>query len=50
MELELFSAAFFSALFAIVLIAFFFWCYKEVNPPVDETTPMSWRTRWLTVP
>ena len=36
--------------FAIVLIAFFFWCYKEVNPPVDETTPMSWRTRWLLGP
>jgi len=36
--------------FAIVLFAFFFWCYKEVNPPVTETTPWTWKTRWLLSP
>lgn len=36
--------------FAIVLFAFFFWCFKEVNPPVTDTTPASWKTRWLLSP
>lgn len=36
--------------FAIVLFAFFFWCYKEVNPPVTDTTPRTWKTRWLLAP
>lgn len=33
-------------IFAIVLVAYFFWCYKEVGgPPADR--PNAWRTRWL---
>jgi hypothetical protein len=33
-------------IFAIVLVAYFFWCYKEVGgPPADR--PLAWRTRWL---
>jgi hypothetical protein len=34
-------------IFAIVLIAFFFWCYKEAVGPADTAPAMSWRTRWL---
>src|SRR5690349_23035106 len=37
-------------LFAIVLIAYFFWCYKEVAGPPPVDPPMSWRTRWLLAP
>ena len=33
-------------IFAIVLVAYFFWCYKEVGgPPADR--PRALRTRWL---
>ena len=36
-------------IFAIVLIGFFFWCYKEVGgPPADR--PDALRTRWLLAP
>jgi hypothetical protein len=35
-------------IFAIVLIGFFFWCYKEVGGPADRLD--SWRTRWLLSP
>ena len=34
-------------LFAIVLIAYFFWCYKEAVGPAPAAPAMSWRTRWL---
>jgi len=37
-------------LFAIVLIAYFFWCYKEVAGPAPVAPAMSWRTRWLLAP
>jgi len=37
-------------LFAIVLIGFFFWCYKEVAGPAPIAPAMSWRTRWLLAP
>ena len=36
--------------FAIVLFAFFFWCYKEVAGPAPEGSERSWRTRWLLSP
>lgn len=36
--------------FAVVLFAFFFWCYKEVNEPVTAATAGNWRTRWLLSP
>ena len=36
--------------FAIVLFAFFFWCYKEVAGPPPEGRERSWRTRWLLSP
>ncbi len=36
--------------FAIVLFAFFFWCFKEVNPPVTDDTRRSWKARWLLSP
>jgi hypothetical protein len=36
--------------FAIVLFAFFFWCYKEVAGPAPLEPAMSWRTRWLLSP
>lgn len=36
--------------FAIVLFAFFFWCYKEVAGPVPVGSERSWRTRWLLAP
>jgi hypothetical protein len=36
-------------IFAIVLIGYFFWCYKEVGgPPADR--PDAMRTRWLLAP
>ena len=37
-------------IFAIVLIGFFFWCYKEVAGPALVAPAMSWRTRWLLAP
>jgi hypothetical protein len=37
-------------LFAIVLIAYFFWCYKEAAGPAPIAPAMSWRTRWLLAP
>lgn len=36
--------------FAIVLLAFFFWCYKEVAGPAPIAARLSWRTRWLLAP
>ncbi|HEX8028238.1 MAG TPA: hypothetical protein VF491_07255 [Vicinamibacterales bacterium] len=36
--------------FAIVLFAFFFWCYKEVAGPAQAGTERTWRTRWLLSP
>ena len=36
--------------FAVVLFAFFFWCYKEVAGPVPDGSARSWRTRWLLAP
>ena len=37
-------------IFAIVLVGYYFWCYKEVAGPVDESAIRSWRTRWLLSP
>lgn len=37
-------------IFAIVLIGYFFWCYKEAVGPAPIAPPMSWRTRWLLAP
>jgi len=37
-------------IFAIVLIGYYFWCYKEVAGPVAEFAINSWRTRWLLSP
>jgi hypothetical protein len=37
-------------LFAIVLIGYFFWCYKEVAGPAPEQPRPSARTRWLLSP
>ncbi len=34
-------------IFAIVLLGYFFWCYKEVAGPAPEETRPSGRTRWL---
>ncbi|HYE85214.1 MAG TPA: hypothetical protein VEA16_02575 [Vicinamibacterales bacterium] len=34
-------------IFAVVLLAYFFWCYKEVAGPAPVAPAMSWRTRWL---
>ncbi len=34
-------------IFAIVLIGYFFWCYKEVAGPVPDDAKPSARTRWL---
>ena len=34
-------------IFAIVLIGYFFWCYKEVAGPVPDEARPSARTRWL---
>lgn len=37
-------------IFAVVLIGYFFWCYKEVAGPAPIAPAMSWRTRWLLAP
>lgn len=37
-------------IFAIVLIGYYFWCYKEVAGPISEIQLTSWRTRWLLAP
>ena len=37
-------------LFAVVLIGYFFWCYKEAVGPAPTAPAMSWRTRWLLAP
>lgn len=37
-------------IFAIVLIGYYFWCYKEVAGPIAESQLTSWRTRWLLGP
>lgn len=37
-------------IFTLVLIGFFFWCYKEVGGPAPLAPAMSWRTRWLLAP
>jgi hypothetical protein len=37
-------------IFALVLFAYYFWCYKEVAGPPPETMRQSWRTRWLLSP
>jgi hypothetical protein len=34
-------------IFAIVLVGYFFWCYKEVAGPAPAAPALSWRTRWL---
>ncbi len=36
-------------IFAIVLVGYYFWCYKEVAGPAP-LGPSSWRTRWLLGP
>jgi hypothetical protein len=37
-------------IFAIVLIGYYFWCYKEVAGTITEFQLTSWRTRWLLAP
>src|SRR5688500_3348951 len=37
-------------IFAIVVFAYYFWCYKEVAGPVPDAPRPSWRTRWLLAP
>lgn len=37
-------------IFAIVLVGYYFWCYKEVTGPISEDQLTSWRTRWLLAP
>ncbi|MGE0866797.1 MAG: hypothetical protein AB7P34_23070 [Vicinamibacterales bacterium] len=37
-------------IFAIVLLGYYFWCYKEVAGAVAEDELGSWRTRWLLGP
>ena len=37
-------------IFAVVLIGYFFWCYKEVAGPATLEPAMSRRTRWLLAP
>ncbi len=37
-------------IFAVVLIGYFSWCYKEVAGPAPVAAAMSWRTRWLLAP
>jgi hypothetical protein len=37
-------------IFAIVLIGYYFWCYKEVAGPPPEARRPSWRTTWLLSP
>lgn len=34
-------------IFAIVLLGYYFWCYKEVAGPAPEDSEASARTRWL---
>jgi hypothetical protein len=36
--------------FAVVLFAYFFWCYKEVAGPNKPIAGQAWRTRWLLSP
>lgn len=36
--------------FAIILFAYFFWCYKEVAGPIAPASIGSWRTVWLLSP
>lgn len=36
--------------FAIILFAYFFWCYKEVAGPIAPASLRSWRTRWFLAP
>ncbi len=36
--------------FAIILFAYFFWCYKEVAGPIAPASLGSWRTIWLLSP
>lgn len=36
-------------IFAIVLVAYFFWCYKEVGTQ-PQNRPDAWRSRWLLAP
>jgi len=37
-------------IFAIVLVGYYFWCYKEVTGAISEDQLTSWRTRWLLAP
>jgi len=37
-------------IFAIVLLGYYFWCYKEVAAPIAESQLTSVRTRWLLGP
>ncbi len=37
-------------IFAVVLLGYYFWCYKEVAGPAPEAMRPSWRTRWLLAP
>ena len=37
-------------IFAVVLMGYYFWCYKEVAGPISEVQLVSWRTRWLLAP
>ena len=37
-------------IFAVVLFAYYFWCYKEVAGPAPDETRPSRRTRWLLAP
>ncbi len=37
-------------IFAVVLVGYYFWCYKEVAGPISEVQLVSWRTRWLLAP
>jgi hypothetical protein len=37
-------------IFAVVLIGYFFWCYKEVAGPAPEGSERTVRTRWLFSP
>lgn len=37
-------------IFAVVLIGFFFWCFKEVAGPAPIEGAFAWRTRWLLAP